>query len=81
MLIPRREQRISSYLWVGITIAASGSAILMISRLPQAAATWTDIAIVTSLAIANGLVAAGFSVLLQYFLAPVLGKSALPWLG
>jgi len=74
VLIPRREQRISSYLWVGITIAASGSAILMISRLPQVTSTWTDIAILTSLAIVNGLVAAGFTVLLQYFLAPVLGK-------
>ncbi|MEN8172066.1 MAG: HDIG domain-containing metalloprotein [Chloroflexota bacterium] len=74
VLIPQREQRISSYLWVGITIAASGSAILMVSRLPQVAATWTEITILTSLAFANGLVAAGFTVLLQYFLAPVLGK-------
>jgi len=74
VLIPRREQRISSYLWVGITVAASGSAILMISRLPQVTATWSDIALMTALATVNGLVAAGFTVLLQYFLAPVLGK-------
>ena len=74
VLVPRREQRISSYFWVAITIAASGSAVLLTSRLPQVATTWADLAIVTSLAVINGVVAAGVTVLMQYFLAPVLGK-------
>jgi putative nucleotidyltransferase with HDIG domain len=74
VLVPRREQRISSYLWVAITIAASGSAVLLTSRLPQIATTWTDLTILTSLAVINGVVAAGVTVLMQYFLAPVLGK-------
>ncbi|MBG7610142.1 MAG: HDIG domain-containing protein, partial [Anaerolineae bacterium] len=74
VLVPKREQRISSYLWVAITIAASGSAVLITARLPQVATTWGDIAILSSLAVLNGVVAAGVTVLMQYFLAPVLGK-------
>ncbi len=74
VLVPRREQRISSYLWVGITIAASGSAVLITTRLPQVATIWSDLAILASLSVLNGLVAAGVTVLMQYFLAPILGK-------
>lgn len=74
ILIPRREQRISAYIWVGLTIALSSVITVMALRLPATTLDWTDIAILFAAALINGLVAAGMSIMFQYFFSPVLGQ-------
>lgn len=74
VLIPKREQRISAYLWVGITMAASGAAIITAFHLIQPEINLVELAVQTSTTLLNGLIAAGLTVLLQYLLAPLLGQ-------
>ena len=74
VLIPKREQRISTYLWVGITVAASGAAIITAYHLIQPDINLAELAAQTATTLLNGLIAAGVTVLLQYLLAPVLGQ-------
>lgn len=74
VLIPKREQRISAYIWVGITMAASGAAIVTAIQLPQPELDTTVLASQSALILLNGLIAAGLAVFIQYILAPVLGE-------
>jgi len=75
VLIPRQEQRVSGFIWVGLSVTASGSAIVSIYRLldPET----TGIALLTLLAISvlNGIISAGFTVLMQSVIAPLLGQT------
>ncbi len=75
VIIPRREQRITSYLWVGITVASSGAAIITAYRLPQSETDWTILATLASIALLNGIITAGLAVLLHYLMAPMLGQT------
>ncbi len=74
VLIPKREQRISAYIWVGITMAASGAAIVTALQLPQLELDTTVLASQSALILLNGLIAAGLAIFIQYILAPVLGE-------
>ncbi|MEA3351555.1 MAG: HDIG domain-containing protein [Chloroflexota bacterium] len=74
VLIPKRAQRISTYLWVGITIAASGAAMIAALRLAQPETNWINIATISAISLLNGLIAVGLTVLLQYLLAPIMGQ-------
>ncbi len=74
VLIPKREQRISTYIWVGVTVAASGAAILTAYHLIQPEINLTELTTQTATTLLNGLIAAGLTILLQYLLAPVLGQ-------
>ncbi len=75
VLIPKREQRISAYLWVGVTVAASGAAVITSFHLLQAETNWVDLASQTSITLLNGLMVSGITVLLQYLLAPIMGQT------
>ncbi len=74
VLMPKREQRISTYLWVGITIAASGAAVVASLRLTQPDPNRIEIAAISAISLLNGLIAVGLTVLLQYLIAPMLGQ-------
>lgn len=74
VLIPKREQRISTYLWVGVTVAASGAAIITAFHLIQPEINLIELATQSATTLLNGLIAAGVTVLLQYLLAPILGQ-------
>ncbi len=74
VLIPKREQRISMYIWVGITVAASGAAIITAFHLIQPEINLGELATQSATTLLNGLIAAGVTVLLQYLLAPILGQ-------
>jgi cyclic-di-AMP phosphodiesterase PgpH len=74
ILIPKREQRITAYVWSGVTVAASGAAVLLAYLLPQTDSDWITLASLASLSLLNGVLVSGFSVLLQYLLAPILGQ-------
>ncbi len=75
VLIPRREQRITGYIWVGLSVAASGAVVVTAHRLLESETTGISLLILLAMAILNGMIAAGFTVLLQYFLAPILGQT------
>ncbi len=74
VLIPKREQRISTYLWVGLTIAASGAAVIVALRLVQPDPDWIEVGTLAAISLINGLIAVGLTVLLQYLIAPMLGQ-------
>jgi putative nucleotidyltransferase with HDIG domain len=74
ILIPKREQRITAYVWSGITVAVAGAAILVAYLLPQADSDWMTLTRLLGFSLVNGVLVSGFSVLLQYLLAPLLGQ-------
>ena len=74
VLLPKREQRISTYLWVGMIIAASGGAVITALRMIQPDPNWIEIGTLVAISFLNGLIAVGMTVLLQYLVAPMLGQ-------
>ncbi|HBY09022.1 MAG TPA: hypothetical protein DEH22_15050 [Chloroflexi bacterium] len=74
VLIPKREQRITAYVWSGITVAVAGAAVLVAYLLPQAEPDWMMLARLAGFSLLNGVLVSGFSVLLQFLLAPLLGQ-------
>ena len=74
ILIPKREQRITAYVWSGLAVAAAGAAVLVAYLLPQPDTSWMTLARLFGLSLVNGLLVSGLSVLLQYLLAPLLGQ-------
>ncbi len=74
VLIPKREQRITAYIWSGITVAAAGAAVLVAYLLPLPETDWMTLTRLFGLSIINGLLVSGLSVLLQYLLSPILGQ-------
>ncbi len=75
VLIPRQEQRISGFIWVGLSITASGIAVITIDRLLDPETTGLDLLTLLAVALVNGVVAAGFTVLIQSVIAPILGQT------
>ena len=74
VLLPKREQRISTYLWVGMVIATSGAAVIAALRLIQPDPNWVELGTLAAISLINGLIAVGITVLLQYLIAPMLGQ-------
>ena len=75
VLIPRQEQRITGFVWVGLSVAASGAVLVTTFRLLESETTGISLLILLAMAILNGMIAAGFTVLMQYVLAPILGQT------
>jgi len=74
VLIPRQEQRLSAYLWVVLTIAVSGSAVIAAFHLLQPSTNWVDLLSQTGTTLLHGMIAAGLAVFFQYLIAPLLGQ-------
>ncbi len=74
ILIPKREQRITAYVWSGLTVAVAGAAVLVAYLLPQPETDSMTLVRLFGLSLVNGLLVSGLSVLLQYLLAPLLGQ-------
>jgi putative nucleotidyltransferase with HDIG domain len=74
ILIPKREQRITAYVWSGFTVAAAGAAVLIAYLLPNTESDWVTMAELLGFSLVNGALVSGLSVLLQYLLAPLLGQ-------
>jgi putative nucleotidyltransferase with HDIG domain len=73
VLMPRRAQRVTAYLWIGMTVAATGTAVITSYRLLLSDTDWATLSMLGAAAIFNGVASAGITVLMQYFLAPLLG--------
>jgi putative nucleotidyltransferase with HDIG domain len=74
VLFPRKEKRITAYIWVGLTVAASGAATITAFRLPLHETSGMTLATISAITFLNGIIAAGLTVLMQYLLAPVIGQ-------
>ena len=75
VLIPRQEQRITGFIWVGISVTAAGAAITTIYRLLDSETTGLTLLTLLGISLINGMVSAGFTVLMQSVLAPLLGQT------
>lgn len=74
VLIPKRELRITTYVWSGITVAAAGAAVLVAYLLPLPETDWMTLTRLLGFSVLNGLLVSGLSVILQYLLSPILGQ-------
>ncbi len=70
-----RAQRITAFFWSGFLIACSGAAIILAYRLPQANTDWIGILTLTAASLFNGIASASSTLLLQFFLAQLLGMT------
>ncbi|MBW8010913.1 MAG: HDIG domain-containing protein [Chloroflexi bacterium] len=73
VLILKRAQRITAYFWAGGAIAVSGSIIILAFRLPDSTTDPIGIATLLGATALNGLAAASITIVLQFFLAQIMG--------
>ena len=70
-----RGKRIINFFWAGLVIACFGAAVIVAYRLPQATTDLLGLATLVMIAFANGVVSASFTLILQFFLAQMLGMT------
>lgn len=75
VLMLHRAQRISSYFWGGIGVAALGAVTIVAYRLTDPFTDWIGILTLSGAALANGVIATGLTLLLQFFAAQWLGTT------
>ncbi|HEX7974831.1 MAG TPA: HDIG domain-containing protein, partial [Anaerolineales bacterium] len=73
VLALRRARRVSSFLRAGLGIALFGSLVILAFRLPLPTTDWVGLVTLIGVSIFNGLAAASLTVLMQFFLAQLLG--------
>jgi putative nucleotidyltransferase with HDIG domain len=70
-----RARRLIAFLWAGAAVAVSGSAIILIYRLPLPSTDMVGISTLTAAAIFNGFACASVSLVLQTMMAQLLGTT------
>lgn len=70
-----RARRLSSFFWAGMGIALSGALIILVFRMTQPTTDLIGLATLAGAALFNGLAAASITILLQFFLAQLLGMT------
>jgi putative nucleotidyltransferase with HDIG domain len=73
VLILGKARRVTSFFWAGGAIAISGVLVIVVYRLPLPATDWVEMATLTGAALFNGLAAASLAIVLQFFIAQLLG--------
>jgi putative nucleotidyltransferase with HDIG domain len=73
VLVLGSARRFWTFFRAGVAITLAGIAMILAFRLPFAQMDWVGIATLVSAALFNGLASASLTLLLQYFLAQVLG--------
>ncbi|HLE14210.1 MAG TPA: HDIG domain-containing protein [Anaerolineales bacterium] len=68
-------RRIVSYFWAALAIALAGMAVIVIFRAPQPNPDIVDVASLISIAGLNGIASSSLTILLQYFIAQMLGMT------
>lgn len=74
VLVLDRGKKVGSYFWAGIVIAASGAIVAVAYRLPRPDSDWIGIATITGAALVNGIASTSITLLLQNFIAQMLGN-------
>ena len=75
VLILGRGRRITSFFWTGFAVALSGAVVVIVYRLPQPDTDMTGLLTLTGAAFIYGAATAGLTLLLQFFLAQLLGMT------
>ncbi len=70
-----KAQRVISFFWAGLAIAASGALVTIAYTLPDPSANLLQVATLSGAALLNGIASASLALLLQFFLAQVLGMT------
>jgi putative nucleotidyltransferase with HDIG domain len=70
-----RGRRIINFFWAGLVVACSGTAVIVAYRLSQATTDWIGLATLIIIAFANGVASASITLILQFFLAQLLGMT------
>jgi putative nucleotidyltransferase with HDIG domain len=73
ILVLRNAQRIMAYFWAGLAVWAAGAAVIMAFRLTDPTTDAIGFLSLIAASAFNGLAAAGLTIVLQYFLAQILG--------
>ncbi len=68
-----RARRITSFFWAGLAVALSSALVVLVYRLPMPTTDLVGLATLAGAGLFNGLAAASLTVLLQFFLAQILG--------
>jgi hypothetical protein len=68
-------RRIASFFWAAVAIAFAGMAVIVIFRVPQPNPNIVDVLSLTSIAGLNGIASSSLTVLLQYFIAQLMGTT------
>ncbi|MBN2147863.1 MAG: HDIG domain-containing protein [Anaerolineales bacterium] len=75
ILALRRAQHVTSFFWAGAAIAVSGALVTSVYHLQKLSADWVGLATLAAAAVVNGMVSAGISLVLHYFLAQLLDRT------
>jgi cyclic-di-AMP phosphodiesterase PgpH len=70
-----RAHRVSSFFRAGIATAGSGAIVILAYRLSQPTTDWIGLATLTGASFFNGMASASLSLLMQFFLAQLLGMT------
>jgi cyclic-di-AMP phosphodiesterase PgpH len=73
VLVLGRGRRITSFFWTGFAVAAAGAAVIIIYRLPQPETDMVGMLTLVGASALYGAANAGLTLLLQFFLAQLLG--------
>jgi cyclic-di-AMP phosphodiesterase PgpH len=73
VLVLGRGRRITSFFWTGLAVAASAAAIVIVYRLPQPETDAVGLLTLVGASVIYGAASAGLTLLLQFFLAQLLG--------
>ncbi len=68
-------RRLASFFWAGLAVAVAGTMVVLAFRLPMSSTDWVGMATLSGVALFNGLATASLTILLQYFLAGLLGTT------
>ena len=73
VLVLGRGRRITSFFWTGLAVALAGAAVVLVYRLPQPETDTIGLLTLVGAAALYGAASAGMTLLLQFFLAQLLG--------
>jgi cyclic-di-AMP phosphodiesterase PgpH len=73
ILVLGKARRIANFIWAGIAIGISGTAVITAYLLPEASTDWFGLATLTLAALFNGLASASLALLLQFLFSQMLG--------
>jgi putative nucleotidyltransferase with HDIG domain len=70
-----RGKRITHFFWAAAIIGCCGAAVILAYRLPESTTDWVGIATLTAAAFVNGVISVSLALILQFFLAQMLGMT------
>jgi hypothetical protein len=68
-----KARRVTAFFWAGLVIALAGTAVVIVYRVPPGNLDWIGLLTLIGASIFNGFASASIALLLQYFLAEILG--------